>query len=229
MIAPRALTASGERTSIWTDLLVLGGFVALFFAIAQVRQEWRHPLKDPIPIDLSLRELPKYALFSFARGWIAYFVSLIFTLLVASWAFYDKRAHRYILPALDILQSIPVLAFLPPFFLALVALFPRSNTGLELACILTIFTGQVWNMVFSYYDSLRGIPGDFRMLAKLYNFTWWQRFWRVELPFGAQPLLYNSMVSMAGGWFFLSLSEAPPLINGVSFRVPGLGSYFKEA
>ncbi len=229
MIAPRSLTASGERTRIWTDLLVLGGFVALFFGIAQIAQEWRHPLKDPIPIDLSLRELPKYALFSFARGWIAYFVSLIFTVLVASWAFYDKRAHRYILPALDILQSIPVLAFLPPFFLALVALFPRSNTGLELACILTIFTGQVWNMVFSYYDSLRGIPGDFRMLAKLYNFTWWQRFWRVELPFGAQPLLYNSMVSMAGGWFFLSLSEAPPLINGVSFRVPGLGSYFKEA
>ncbi len=229
MIAPRPLTAAGERPKIWLDLLVLGGFVALFFGIAQIAQEWRHPLKDPIPIDLSLSELPKYALFSFARGWIAYFVSLVFTLLVASWAFYDKRAHRYILPALDILQSIPVLAFLPPFFLALVALFPRSNTGLELACILTIFTGQVWNMVFSYYDSLRGIPGDFRMLAKLYNFSWWQRFWRVELPFGAQPLLYNSMVSMAGGWFFLSLSEAPPLINGVSFRVPGLGSYFKEA
>lgn len=211
------------------DLLVLGGFVALFFSAVQITQEWRHPLKDPVPIDLSLSALPKYALFSFARGWIAYFVSLVFTLLVASWAFYDRRAHRYIIPALDILQSIPVLAFLPPFFLALVALFPHSNTGLELACILTIFTGQVWNMVFSYYDSLRGIPGDFRMLAKLYNFSWWQRFWRVELPFGAQGLLYNSMVSMAGGWFFLSLSEAPPLINGVSFRVPGLGSYFKEA
>lgn len=211
------------------DLLVLGGFVALFFSVVQITQEWRHPLKDPVPIDLSLSALPKYALFSFARGWIAYFVSLVFTLLVASWAFYDRRAHRYIIPALDILQSIPVLAFLPPFFLALVALFPHSNTGLELACILTIFTGQVWNMVFSYYDSLRGIPGDFRMLAKLYNFSWWQRFWRVELPFGAQGLLYNSMVSMAGGWFFLSLSEAPPLINGVSFRVPGLGSYFKEA
>ena len=180
-------------------------------------------------MDLSLLQLPKYALFSLARGWMAYFISLVFTLLVASWAFYDERAHRYILPALDILQSIPVLAFLPPFFLALVALFPRNNTGLELACILTIFTGQVWNMVFSYYDSLRGIPGDFRMLAKLYNLNWWQRFWRVELPFGAQGLLYNSMVSMAGGWFFLSLSEAPPPINGVSFRVPGLGSYFKEA
>jgi len=218
-----------EKPNILIDALVLGGFVALFFGLAQITQEWRHPLKDEIPIDLSLSALPKYAMFSFVRGWIAYFVSLVFTLLVASWAFYDLRAHKYIVPALDILQSIPVLAFMPPFFLALVAVFPHSNTGLELACILTIFTGQVWNMVFSYYDSLRGIPGDFRMLAKLYNFNWWQRFWRVEMPFGAQGLLYNSMVSMAGGWFFLSLSEAPPPINGVSFRVPGLGSYFKEA
>jgi NitT/TauT family transport system permease protein len=218
-----------ERPRIWVDILVLGGFVALLFGGAQVASEWRHPLKDPVQIDLTLSALPKYALFSFVRGWLAYFVSLVFTLVVASWAYYDHRAHKYILPALDILQSIPVTAFLAPLFLAFVALFPRSNTGLELACILTIFTGQVWNMVFSYYDSLRGIPADFRMLAKLYNLNWWQRFWRVEMPFGAQGLLYNSMVSMAGGWFFLSMSEAPPAIGGVSFRVPGLGSYFKEA
>jgi NitT/TauT family transport system permease protein len=218
-----------ERTNPLIDLLVLGGLVALFFSCAQVASEWKHPLSDQAPLDLTLSALPRYALFSFARGWMAYVCSLVFTVLVASWAFYDQRAHRYIIPALDILQSIPVLAFMPPFFLALVAIFSRNNTGLEIACILTIFTGQVWNMVFSYYDSLRGIPGDFRMLAKLYNLNWWQRFWRVEMPFGAQGLLYNSMVSMAGGWFFLSLSEAPPPINGVSFRVPGLGSYFKEA
>jgi NitT/TauT family transport system permease protein len=218
-----------ERPRLWVDVLVLGGFVALLFGGAQVASEWRHPLKDPVQIDLTLSALPKYALFSFVRGWLAYFVSLVFTLVVGSWAYYDDRAHKYIIPALDILQSIPVTAFLAPLFLAFVALFPRSNTGLELACVLTIFTGQVWNMVFSYYDSLRGIPADFRMLAKLYNLNWWQRFWRVEMPFGAQGLLYNSMVSMAGGWFFLSMSEAPPAIGGVSFRVPGLGSYFKEA
>jgi NitT/TauT family transport system permease protein len=214
---------------LWVDLVVLGGFVALFFGITQVTSEWRQPLKDAPPIDLSLAALPKYALFSFVRGWIAYFFSFVFTLLVASWAFYDKRAHRFILPALDILQSIPVLGFLPGLTLTLVALFPHSNAGLELACILAIFTGQVWNMVFSYFDSLRGIPGDFRMLAKLYNLNWWQRFWRVELPFGAQGLLYNSMVSMAAGWFFLSVCEAPPPINGVSLRVPGLGSYIQAA
>jgi NitT/TauT family transport system permease protein len=218
-----------ERTRFWVDLVVLGGFVALFFGITQVTSEWRQPLKDAPPIDLSLRALPKYALFSFVRGWIAYFFSFVFTIVVASWAFYDKRAHKYILPALDILQSIPVLGFLPGLTLMLVALFPHSNAGLELACILAIFTGQVWNMVFSYYDSLRGIPGDFRMLAKLYNLNWWQRYWRVELPFAAQGLLYNSMVSMAAGWFFLSVCEAPPPINGVSLRVPGLGSYIQAA
>ena len=211
------------------DLVVLGGFVALFFGLSQITSEWRHPLNDTAPIDLSLSALPKYALFSFARGWIAYFFSFLFTVLVASWAFYDERAHRYILPALDILQSIPVLGFLPGLTLTLVALFPHSNAGLELACVLAIFTGQVWNMVFSYYDSLRGTPGDFRMLGKLYNLNWWQRFWRLELPFGAQGLLYNSMVSMAAGWFFLSVCEAPPPINGVSLRVPGLGSYIQAA
>ncbi len=211
------------------DLVVLGAFVALFFGVSQISSEWRHPMRDVTPIDLSLSAVPKYALFSFARGWIAYFFSFIFTVLVASWAFYDDRAHKYILPALDILQSIPVLGFLPGLTLTLVALFPHSNAGLELACVLAIFTGQVWNMVFSYFDSLRGTPGDFRMLGKLYNLNWWQRFWRLELPFGAQGLLYNSMVSMAAGWFFLSVCEAPPPINGVSLRVPGLGSYIQAA
>jgi NitT/TauT family transport system permease protein len=211
------------------DLVVLGGFVALFFGVFQVTSEWRHPMNDSAPIDLSLSALPKYALFSFARGWIAYFFSFVFTVLVASWAFYDARAHKFILPALDILQSIPVLGFLPGLTLTLVALFPHSNAGLELACVLAIFTGQVWNMVFSYYDSLRGTPGDFRMLGKLYNLNWWQRFWRLELPFGAQGLVFNSMVSMAAGWFFLSVCEAPPPINGVSLRVPGLGSYIQAA
>jgi len=225
----RPTAAVREPTRFWVDLIVLGGFVAVFFGVAQVTSEWRHPISQSAVIDLSLSALPKYALFSFVRGWIAYFFSFVFTVLVASWAFYDPRAHRYILPAMDILQSIPVLGFLPGLTLTLVALFPHSTAGLELACILAIFTGQVWNMVFSYYDSLRGTPGDFRMLGKLYNLNWWQRFWRLELPFGAQGLLYNSMVSMAAGWFFLNVCEAPPPINGVSLRVPGLGSYIQAA
>ena len=221
--------AGWEHSKLWMELLVLGGVVAIFIGVVQIAAEWRHPMMGSAPIDLSLSALPKYTLFSFARGWIAYSFSFIFTVLVASWAFYDARTRRYIIPALDILQSIPVLGFLPGLTLALIALFPHSNVGLELACILLIFTGQVWNMVFSYYDSLRGTPGDFRMLGKLYNLNWWQRFWRLELPFSAQGLLYNSMVSMAAGWFFLSVCEAPPPINGVSLRVPGLGSYIQAA
>jgi NitT/TauT family transport system permease protein len=217
-----------RRGAIWLDAVVLFGVAALVIGISQVAAQWRHPMLQSVDIDLSASALPRYAFFSFARGWIAYFFSLLFTILIASWAFYDLHARRYILPALDILQSIPVLSFLPGMELALVALFPHSNAGLELACVLSIFTGQVWNMAFSYYDSLRGLPPDFRMLSKLYNYNWWSRFWRVELPFGAQSLLYNSMVSMAGGWFFLSVCESFQL-GDKSFRVPGLGSYMQVA
>ena len=210
------------------DVVVLGAVAAFAFGIMQIAAQWRHPLLEQVKIDLSLRALPKYALFSFARGWIAYFFSLVFSLLIGSWAYYDERARRFVLVALDILQSLPVLAFLPPFLFLLLALFPHSNTGLELVCIFAIFTAQVWNMTFSYYDSLRGTPADFRMLAKLYNLNWWSRFWRVELPFGAQGLLYNSMVSMAGGWFFLAVTEASS-VGSQSYRLPGIGSYMSVA
>jgi NitT/TauT family transport system permease protein len=217
-----------RRPAIWLDALMLLGVVALVLGAANIAHEWRQPRQMTAAIDLSLRALPRYALYSFARGWIAYFFSLLFTLLIASWAFYDERARRFILVALDILQSLPVLAFLPVFELALVGLFPHSNTGVELVCVLAIFTSQVWNMTFSYYDSLRGTAPDFRMLGKLYNLNWWQRLWRVELPFSAQGLLYNSMVSMAGGWFFLAASEASSIGN-TNYQVPGIGSYMSVA
>jgi len=217
-----------ERPKLWFEALIILGLGALVLGGAQVASQWRQPLRQTVDIDLSVWSLPKYALFSLARGWIAYFFSLLFTLLVASWAFYDEKARRYVLPALDVLQSIPVLGFLPALVLALVAMFPHSNAGLELACVLSIFTGQVWNMAFSYYDSLRGLPPDFRMLGRLYGFNWWHRFWKIELPFGAQGLLYNSMVSMAGGWFFLSITEAFKL-GDQDFRVPGIGSYMSVA
>jgi NitT/TauT family transport system permease protein len=225
---PHSENPSPRKSSLWIDAFVLFTIAALVFGVAEVTAQWRHPLRQTVEIDLSPSALPKYALFSLARGWIAYFFSLLFTLLVASWAFYDARARRFVLPALDVLQSIPVLGFLPGLVLALVGLFPHSNVGLELACVLMIFTGQVWNMAFNYYDSLRGTPADFRSLGRLYGFTWWHRFWKIELPFGAQGLLYNSMVSMAGGWFFLSVTEAFQLGNQ-DFRVPGIGSYMSVA
>ncbi len=217
-----------RRSHLLIDAAVLVGLISLVFGAAHVVGEWRQPLRSKVEIDLSPSALPSYALYSFARGWIAYFLSLLFTLLVASWAFYDVRARRFILPVLDVLQSIPVLGFLPGLVLALVGLFPDSNIGLELACVLMIFTGQVWNMTFSYYDSLRGTPPDFHALGKLYDFSWWRRFWKVELPGGAQGLIYNSMVSMAGGWFFLSITESFQL-GTRDFRVPGIGSYMSVA
>ncbi len=216
------------RGSMWIDAAILLCVAALGFSAIEVAGQWEQPLRKTVEIDLSPSALPLYALYSLARGWIAYFFSLTFTLLVASWAFYDERARRFILPALDVLQSVPVLGFLPGLVLALVGLFPHSNAGLEIACVLMIFTGQVWNMTFSYYDSLRGVPADVRVLGRLYNFKWYHRFLRIELPSGAQGLLYNSMVSMAGGWFFLSITEAFQL-GDQDFRVPGIGSYMSVA
>lgn len=223
-----SIRPTSRRTNLVMDAVVITGLVSLVFGAAHVAGEWRQPLRQNVEIDLSPWMLPKYALFSLARGWIAYFFSLLFAITVSSWAFYDTRAQRFILPALDVLQSIPVLSFLPGLVIALVGLFPHSNTGLELACVLMIFTGQVWNMTFSYYDSLRGTPPDFRSLSRLYDFGWWRRFWKVELPVGAQGLVYNSMVSMAGGWFFLSVTEAFQL-GDQDFRVPGIGSYMSVA
>ncbi len=220
--------APSTKRSWWIDLCVLVALGMFLLGTVRVASQWHQPMREAVEIDLTPWVLPKYMLFTLARGWIAYFFSLLFTLLVASWAYYDRRAQRFLIPALDVLQSIPVLGFLPGLVLAFAWLFPHSNTGLELACILAIFTGQVWNMVFSYLDSLRAVPLEFRLVGKFYGFNWWHRFWRIELPSGAQGLLYNSMVSMAGGWFFISVSETLRL-GDKDFRLPGIGSYMSVA
>jgi NitT/TauT family transport system permease protein len=186
------------------------------------------PFRAETEIDLSFWKLPQYTLYSLARGWTAMALSLVFAILYGSWAYYDRRAQSILLPALDILQSIPVLGFMPGLVLALVTLFPKSNFGLELACVLMIFTAQVWNMVFSYYGSLQGVPNDLRLMGTLCRFGPVQRFLRIELPFAAQGLIYNCMVSMAGGWFFLTINEAFTL-GDKAFQLPGLGSYMSLA
>jgi NitT/TauT family transport system permease protein len=165
---------------------------------------------------------------SFLRGAIAYILSFLFTLFYARWAAYDRQAERFLIPLLDILQSLPLSAFLVPIELALVAIFPHSNIGIELSCIIVIFTGQVWNMTFSFYYSLKALPADFNFVGKLARFTPWQKFTQIELPFAAKGLVYNSMVSLAGGWFFLSIIEAFT-IGDQDFRVKGVGSYMSEA
>jgi NitT/TauT family transport system permease protein len=210
------------------DVLVVAGLAGILFGILRVASEWRGALRPTVEIDLSPAALPRYTFFSLSRGVAAYIVSLFFTLGYGYWAAKDKRAERILIPLLDVLQSIPVLGFMPGVVLALVALFPSTNVGLELAAVLMIFTGQAWNMTFSYYHSLRSVPGDMREVSTLYRFGAWRRWRSVEMPFATTGLVWNSMMSMAGGWFFLMINEAF-VLGDRDFRLPGLGSYMSVA
>jgi NitT/TauT family transport system permease protein len=220
--------AQQPRRSFLADFLVLGALVAALFGTLEVGREWHQPFHREVTIHLSPWWLPYYTLLSLSRGLIAYLLSFVFTLFYARWAAYDRTAERVLIPLLDILQSVPFLAFLTPLEILLVGLFPHYNLGLELTCVLIIFTGQVWNMTFSFYYSLKNLPPDFAFVGKLARFTPWQKFIKIEIPFATKGLVYNSMVSMAGGWFFLTVNEAFTL-NGQDFRLPGIGSYMNEA
>jgi NitT/TauT family transport system permease protein len=210
------------------DLLVITGIVGLVFAATRVAGEWGGVAHRTVAIDLSLRALPRYTLFSLSRGVLAYVLSLAFTLVYGYWAAKDHIAERVLIPLLDILQSIPVLGFMPGLVLALVAIFPHSNVGLELAAVIMIFTGQVWNMTFSFYHSLRAVPNDLREVGTVYRYSAWQRLKWIELPYASVGLVWNSMMSMAGGWFFLMINEAF-VLGQHDFRLPGLGSYMSVA
>ena len=212
----------------WVDLLLVVGLAGLLFTFIDLGREWTGVHRPSIAIDLSPSALPRYTMFSLIRGLLAYVLSLGFTLVYGYWAAKDRVAGRLLLPLLDILQSIPVLGFMPGLILALVALFPRSNVGLELAAVIMIFTGQAWNMTFSLVHSLRSVPSDLREAATVYRFNWWQRLRKVELPFATIGLVWNSMMSMAGGWFFLMINESFQL-GQRDFRLPGIGSYMSVA
>lgn len=210
------------------DLLVVIGLGGLLFSLIDFGREWSTVQRPAIEIDLSPWALPRYTMFSLSRGLLAYVISLGFTLAYGFWAAKDRLAGKVLVPLLDVLQSIPVLGFMPGLVLALVALFPHSNVGLELAAVVMIFTGQAWNMTFSFYHSLRSVPADLREAAVVYRFSWWERLRRVELPFATMGLVWNSMMSMAGGWFFLMINEAFQL-GKRDFRLPGIGSYMSVA
>jgi NitT/TauT family transport system permease protein len=218
--------ASGD--SIWVDAILLLGVAALVAGVIGLARRWEAPLRPTVNINLSPWALPKYTTLSLARGAVAYLLSLGFTLVYGTVAAHSRRAERVMIPLIDILQGIPVLGFLPGLVLGLVALFPHSNVGLELASVLMIFTGQVWNMTFSFYGSLRGIPEDFRDVARINGFGWWTTFRLLELPAATIGLIWNSMMSMAGGWFFLTVTEAFTL-GDRDFRLPGIGAYMAVA
>jgi NitT/TauT family transport system permease protein len=210
------------------DLLMFAAGIALFYGVLVVGRTWLGPFTPEVEISHSLLALPAYAGYSLLRITIAYVLSLAFTLVYGYIAAYNPRAERFMIPLLDVLQSIPVLSFLPGVMMAMVALFPGRQLGVEAGAILLIFTGQVWNMAFSFYASLKSIPKEMREAAKIYNFSWWQRFIEMELPFSAIGLVWNSMMSVAGGWFFLMACEMF-VLGSRDFRLPGLGSYLQTA
>jgi NitT/TauT family transport system permease protein len=226
-VAARSPRPAGVGSGVLDALLLLGLGAAVAALVALARR-WAGPLRPAIEIDLSPWALPGYTALSLARGIAAYLLSLAFTLVYGTVAAHSRRAERVLIPLLDILQGIPVLGFLPGLVLGMVALFPHSNVGLELACVVMIFTGQVWNMTFSFYGSLRAIPAELREVAAVHRFGWWRRFRTVEVPSATIGLVWNSMMSMAGGWFFLTVNEAFTL-GDHDFRLPGIGAYMSVA
>ena len=206
------------------DLIMFSSGLALFYGVVEVGRNWLGPFTPHVEISRSLGALPVYAGYSLLRIALAYVLSLLFAVTYGYIAAYRPRAERFMIPLLDVLQSIPVLSFLPGVMLAMAALFPGRQLGVEMGAVLLIFTGQVWNMAFSFYASLKSIPREMREAATIYRFNWFQRFIQIELPFATIGLVWNSMMSVAGAWFFLMACE-----QFGDFRLPGLGSYLQAA
>jgi NitT/TauT family transport system permease protein len=202
--------------------------LAIFYGLLTFSRYGIGQVNTQAEIQLYPGALPKYALFSLTRIAMAYVLSLAFTLVYGYIAAYNAKAERFMIPLLDTLQSIPVLSFLPGVMVSMVALFPTRQLGVELGCIVLIFTGQVWNMTFSFYSSLKSIPNEMCEAANVYRLSWWQRLMQLELPYAAIGLIWNSMMSVAGAWFFLMACEMFVLGNR-DLRLPGLGSYLQTA
>ena len=211
-----------------TDVVVGACGLAVFFGVVRVGTYWFTQPVPAVTISHSISALPLYAFYSIVRIGIAYLLSLIFAVGYGYMAAYNPRIEGWMIAVLDILQSIPVLSFLPGVMLAMMALVPGHQLGIEMGSILLIFTGQVWNMAFSFYSSLKSIPREMIEASRIYRYSAWQRFWQLEMPFATIGLLWNSIVSVAGGWFFLIVCEMFPLGDRF-FRLPGLGSYLQTA
>jgi NitT/TauT family transport system permease protein len=210
------------------DLPIILAGLAIFYGLLAFSRYGIGAVNPQAEIQLHPGALPKYAVYSLIRIAAAYALSLVFTFVYGYIAAYSAKAERFLIPLLDILQSIPVLSFLPAVMVSMVALFPTRQLGVELGCIILILTGQVWNMTFSFYSSLKSIPNEMREAAKVYRLSWWQRFIQMELPYAAIGLIWNSMMSVAGAWFFLMACEMFVLGNR-DLRLPGLGSYLQTA
>ncbi|MBN2689373.1 MAG: ABC transporter permease subunit [Gammaproteobacteria bacterium] len=212
------------------DAVALALIVAIFAVLGWTAMQMATPYNvgQAIPISLSPRSLPVYAMRTVLRMFIALFCSLIFTFVFGAVAAKNKKAERIIIPLIDVLQSIPVLSFLSISVAGFILLFRGSLLGPECAAIFAIFTSQVWNMTLSFYQSVKSVPKDLREVTAIYQLSSWQKFWRLEVPYAMPGLLWNMMMSMSGSWFFVVASEAISVANQ-HINLPGIGSYIAVA
>src|ERR1700676_974037 len=213
------------RPNIWDAvalILVIGAMVLIVYG----GEETTLPLStlDVTPVSLDPSNLPHYALRTTMRMLLAIVCSIIFTFVYAALAAKSRRAEMVLIPLLDILQSVPILGFLTFTVVFFLNLFPGQVFGAELACVFAIFTSQAWNMTFSMYQSIRNVPKDLEEASQSFHLSGWQRFWRLDVPFAMPGLIWNTMMSMSGGWFFVVASEAITVGN-TTVTLPGIGSY----
>jgi NitT/TauT family transport system permease protein len=222
---PVAATRRTLLPNVW-DACAFALLFALLIAFAHGARETLVPLSamEAAPISLDPARLPEYALRTTLRMLAAIVASLVFTLIYATIAAKSRRAEMVLIPVLDILQSVPVLGFLSFTVVGFMALFPGQVVGVELASIFAIFTSQAWNMTFSFYQSLKTVPRDLDEASRGFRLSPWQRFWRLEVPFAMPGLVWNTMMSMSGGWFFVVASEAIS-VGSTTYTLPGVGSY----
>ena len=228
--SPQLVIDNKQSNFTWVDGLVLLTLFGLLWSVLHFGQGMLVAF-DPASVpelDFSTSQIPYYAGRTLLRMWIAFCFSLFFAISLGYLAAKNTTARAVILPALDVLQSVPVLGFLSATVAGFMALFPGSLLGVECAAIFAIFTGQVWNMAFGFYHSMVTIPTDMQEAASTYGLTRWQRFRTVELPASAHSLIWNSMMSFGGGWFFVAQSEAISVMNK-DIKLPGLGSYMASA
>ncbi len=210
------------------DVFVGVAVLLLIYAVVRLGEGARAPVHHATSINLSPSNLPYYAARSLLRMFIALILSYSFSLGYAYVAARSRRWRRVLIPALDILQSVPVLGFLAVTVTFFVALFPGSELGLECAAIFAVFTSQAWNITFSFYHSLISQPAEFDEASKLMGLSRWKRFWTIDVPGGAIGLVWNGMMSFGGSWFFLTASELIT-VKGTTYTLPGVGSYVGAA
>src|SRR6201997_3931416 len=229
ILPPVSIEARRLLPSKW-DLLAAILVLGFIIAFADASRFLVHPLSSISGDYLRLNpaDLPGYALRTGLRMLIAMGVSLAFTFSYATWAAKNPRAGTLLVPLLDILQSIPILYFLSITIVWFLSLSPGRILGAELACVFTIFTGQAWNMAFSFYQSLRTVPEELEEAGRMFGLNAWARFWRIEAPFATPSLIWNMMMSMSGGWFFVTLSEAIS-VGKTNIALPGVGSWIAVA